>query len=233
MEQGQVNELVSFIDSPNDEIRSQALEYVSGLTGTDAGKEMLFKADAVKFLSRPKLLREYSQGVAKNAMSTLINLCDHEPSLLAMIDQNLVSTLVDSMKTEEDDMNPVVELRAMLLCNLSHVQKGSQKILGLGSPLAGLTLSKLIDLFVFREKKSEQDPYSWVALILLNLSQIPEGRKIIMNPKKGIVPLLLPFLKHNSLRRRRGIAGMIKLNFNLKVEISETVVLAKKIMITY
>lgn len=146
-------------------------------------------------------------------------------------DENVISTLTESMKSDED-LNPVIELRVMLLCNISHNGKGCLRLLGLGTKLEGFALYKLIDLFVFRENRfsrpfltlqrgqrsllvggtssDERNAGSLFGECFLTVWKLAEGRRIVLDPKKNIFPLFLPFLKDENLRRRRGIAGMVK-----------------------
>lgn len=111
----------------------------------------------------------------------------------------------------------------MLLCNLSLHRRGCEEILGLGTPLKGLNLYRLVDTFVFQEnQQGSTDPHSWIATLLMNItlvvdggtsshtSQIPEGRAILLDPQKNILPLLLPFIRDKQPRRRHGVLGAIK-----------------------
>jgi hypothetical protein len=116
---------------------------------------------------------------------------------------------VDGIK-DKDSLPEVIELNAMLLNNLTSSEKGCARLLGVGTPLVGLHVNKLIETFVFKERTEGKDPYSWIALALMNITQLREGRELVLNKDRAIFPLLLPFVKDANLNRRRGILGVIR-----------------------
>lgn len=102
-----------------------------------------------------------------------------------------------------------LELCTMLLCNLTRDELGCKKLLQVGEEFVGFQLSQLIDFFVFEERIND-DPLSWISIILMNVTQLKEGRMLILNKEKNILPLLLPFTKDSNVTRRKGILGVIK-----------------------
>jgi len=201
-----VKELVGFLSHSRPDVRELALENLSGLTVDPDGREFLKKEDVTRPLCR---LIGDSKKIAKSALSCLINLCADEEFINAIVERNIFPALVDGVK-DKDSLPEIVELNAMLINNLTSTEKGSAKLLGIGEPLAGLHASKLIDTLVFKERKDGKDPYSWIALALMNITQLKDGRDLVLNPDRAVFPLLLPFVKDSNLNRRRGVLGVMK-----------------------
>lgn len=60
------------------------------------------------------------------------------------------------------------------------------------------------------EDGDERDEFEMVASVLHNVTQVPEGQALIVDPERGIIKALLPQLNSPSVIRRRGIAGMLR-----------------------
>lgn len=74
----------------------------------------------------------------------------------------------------------------MVLSNITHHQKGSLKLI---EPLSGVQVSKLVELFVFKERLEGSfrfsiflirldDPGAWIGQVLMNVTQV---RAILYN----------------------------------------------------
>jgi len=208
--ESQLDEIVSFLDNTL-EVRKLALDHVLGFTATDEGRKSLKTTDIVKHLC--KLIHDKDKEISQNTLKCLVNLSSETEILDDLVERNIFPKLVDNVKNGGDAK--FMQLNAMLLCNLTHHQKGSAKLMHIGDHLRqGLQVSKLIDAFVFTEGRilleDGEDAYSWVAQILMNVTQIAPGRDLIMNKDRNIIPLLLPFIRDVSERRRLGILGLVK-----------------------
>jgi len=208
----QLEEFISFLNHPKQEVRTLATEYIAGLTSSDDGKRILKQMNIIPIVCQ---LLYNDQTTTKNCLNTLINMSDDSELLILMIDSGLISKLMENLFNFRDQM----ELNTMLLCNLTTLEKGCVNLLQIGTSLAGLNFYKLIDLFIFSESNN-QDSLSWIALILMNVVQIFEARSFIMNEERNILPLLLPFIQHNNQRRRKGVLGIVK-NCCLQMEYHE------------
>jgi len=151
-------------------------------------KEEMFwkKTDMIKNLIK---LTGDTTNIANITLTCLINLSSDTFFLDQLLDTNFMVTLIESL---EDKENILTELNAILMCNLTRIERGVKKLLNLGnernSP-EGFFFYKLIDLFVFRER-NKKDPFSWLGQVFMNTTQLPLGRELLLNPEKGILPLL-------------------------------------------
>eukprot|EP01117_Protostelium_nocturnum_P008057 TRINITY_DN2868_c0_g1_i2.p1 TRINITY_DN2868_c0_g1~~TRINITY_DN2868_c0_g1_i2.p1 ORF type:complete len:385 (-),score=165.51 TRINITY_DN2868_c0_g1_i2:30-1184(-) len=207
-----VLELIEFLslDSKHPlQVRETALEHLAPMTTTESGRQMLKKTNLSNYLfNQLKVNSNVSSMIVKNGLTCLINLCSISDCLLQISSQEkVVSSLVENMNSSD---STIVKLSGILLNNLTHNEKGCATLLQLNEPMKkGLILSKLIEMFVFQERM-EEDPHSWIASVLMNVTQLTEGRKIILDEKRGTIPLLTPFIMDQNLMRRKYILGMIK-----------------------
>jgi len=138
----------------------------------------------------------------------LINLCSDEEFSYSILDKKILSNLVKHIN--EQNLSEIVELNAMLLNNLTTNEKGAASLLQIKEPLFGVSILKLFEIFVFKEVKGREDPYAWIASILMNITQLEDGRALILNKDRSIFPLLFPFVSDSNINRRRGILGVIR-----------------------
>ena len=89
--------------------------------------------------------------------------------------------------------------------------------------LLGLHVARLLEIFVRppprRVQRSNEsadgdtntgDALEHIASVLTNVTAVEEGRELLTDPSRGIIPKLLPQLNSPSLVRRRGVAGALR-----------------------
>jgi len=212
MDPGELTELVEFLVSPSPQIRKITAENILGFTVTEEGKSALRNTDIVKNLCKLVETKQDDE-VMRAALSSLINLSGDSFYVVSILETNIMNSLVTTAHQDVVE-EAILELTTILISNLTHYQKGCMKLLQLenqatSSALFGVNVTKLINSFVFRER-GPKDAFSWVSPILMNVTQLPEGRKLILKPSKNIFTLLMPTINDASLRRRLGIIGLVK-----------------------
>ncbi|CAA6665164.1 unnamed protein product [Spirodela intermedia] len=95
-------------------------------------------------------------------------------------------------------------LLVMLLVNLTQV----------GEEVEGLYISKLVRSFC-RSLANEtspvsDDPFEHVASILVNISKMEAGRRILLDPKRGLLKQIVQNVDATSSLRKKGISGTIR-----------------------
>jgi hypothetical protein len=113
------------------------------------------------------------------------------------------------VQNEEHELG---ELDILLLNNLTRLEEGSRQLLQVGESLEGFYLEKLVELLVSKRGDEKKDPYAWIARVLMNVSQLPEARKILLDEKRDIFKDLLKDIQHRNPIRKRAILGAIKYN---------------------
>ena len=98
----------------------------------------------------------------------------------------------------------LVDACCILLANISRSEAGCSSLLDKSS-----LLEKLIDEFAKGYDKSF-DAYQHVSTILMNVSQVERGRKLILKLSSGVLKRISPFLTDSNQVRRYGVAGAIR-----------------------
>ncbi|URE05432.1 hypothetical protein MUK42_09181 [Musa troglodytarum] len=77
----------------------------------------------------------------------------------------------------------------MLLANLTQVDSGARALLQIGDDkIEGLYISKLVRSFCRSSPgDSKEDTFEHVASVLVNISKVEAGRKILLEPKRGLL----------------------------------------------
>ncbi len=110
----------------------------------------------------------------------------------------------------QNEEHQLGELDVLLLNNLTRLEEGSRQLLQVGESLEGFYLEKLVEILVSKRGDEKKDPYAWVARVLMNVSQLPEARKILLDEKRDIFKDLLKDIQHRNPIRKRAVLGAIK-----------------------
>ena len=190
------------------QIQLQAAKLISGLTGSQEGVYQLsFKHE--KLLPALFRLIPEIEIISREALVSLVNL-SQEPTIQAsLLDFNAVPRAIDYIREKTCPWSN--DLLIMLLANLTSDEKGAAAILGLGRGIAeGLSMAMLLNLFVAPAPSTDKDAYAHVATILPNVTRIYVGRKLLLQPGRGLLGVIASQLRSKSELRRRGCAMTIK-----------------------
>jgi hypothetical protein len=79
-------------------------------------------------------------------------------------------------------------------------QEGDEKV-------TGLYVSRLVRFFVRSSGSNEGvDEYEHVGAILVNITRLEAGRKLLLNASKGLFRQILPQIDSRSVVRRQGVS---------------------------
>lgn len=98
----------------------------------------------------------------------------------------------------------------LLLNNLTRFEEGSRQLLQVGEEMEGFYLEKLLEILVSKRGDETKDPYAWIGRVLMNATQLPEARRIIMDERRDIFKDLLKDIQSRNLIRKRAVLGVIK-----------------------
>eukprot|EP00798_Chlamydomonas_sp_ICE-L_P011519 gene11519-34233_t len=148
---------------------------------------------------------------SKKAVEILVNLSQEISVGAKLMDCKTIPRIIDYIR---EGVSPHNALMVMLLCNLTVSDRGCSEVLQLGNPkLEGLNMAVLLKKFVMGGvmwSPGEEDTYNHVALILTNVTRLKEGRKLLLEPGRGLLQALVGQLRTPDEMRRRGAAGAIK-----------------------
>jgi len=123
-----------------------------------------------------------------------------------MISMQVVSRFVDQIL----DSKNAAKLYVVLLCNLTREEHGARKLLQVGDSLMGYYVTKLIQVYIENDPNKEKDDYQWIGSILINITQLKEGRELLLDKKRQLLKGLVKYTSHPNFIRRRGILGTIR-----------------------
>jgi len=196
----QVEELVGFLKSNRPDVRLDAVKLVLGVTGSDAGVIMLNtcdEEDSLKLLAR--LLGD-QEDIAKVAAQALVNMSTNErakdalvlkkalwTSLLEVLTQ--LATLKDAGKVSE-----LVHSCLKLLNNVTTSHVGARRLMEgrLGEDYLGHDVEILLNVFLKRPKDLPE-----IGMVLTNITQLEEGRDLLLNREKGYFKALVKLININ------------------------------------
>ena len=208
---GDLAELMSFLSFESRlDVKCTALEYVLGLTGSDAGKEWVkSNKDIVgKLLD---LMKDQNEVISKDAHLAIVNLS---------ADEGIVDSLLSSIPQFLYYLQNPQWIHADKVCttlsNISRFEVGARCLFKVLTEAAenssgNMTFYLMVDIFDQWRSYNNCANFHYLASVFLNLSQIHEARKLFLDQKKCILPKLLPYTQFaGSNIRRGGIAGLIK-----------------------
>ncbi|SCU85822.1 LADA_0D09956g1_1 [Lachancea dasiensis] len=221
----QLEELVSFLHSPQPAVKQIALDNLVGYsTGANA---IIFKYDNYRAIQDLKdLARENSRLLVQQSATILANLCD-DPVMRRLVvkDESFLEFLVWKIC---DVANSSADIMCILLTNLakeSSITKvfsfdkknASDTGLDKNSFKSGHVLDCLMDCFVKGSDRNlnKYANYDYLAYFFADISRFSAGREYFLQRREydGVVPIvkLLVFTeKYDAKTRREGVASTIK-----------------------
>ncbi|VAH12896.1 unnamed protein product [Triticum turgidum subsp. durum] len=104
------------------------------------------------------------------------------------------------------------EAAADSLVNLTQVESGISALLQAGDEkVQGLYVAKLVRSFCRSSCDSEdEDIFEHIASILVNISKVEAGQRILMEPKRGLLKQIIGQFDSTNQLRKKGVAGTIR-----------------------
>ncbi|EEE50934.1 hypothetical protein OsJ_31470 [Oryza sativa Japonica Group] len=198
----ELDELLGFLSSPQPNVRGAAAGIVRGLTGDADGLRAL-SARADRAL--PALLRLLASaggelGTGGAAADSLVNLSQDGALSARLVSLGAVVAAMDVVakpggfhRVNTDILNPDYTLKV-----------GDEK-------MQGLYVAKLVRSFCRSSSESEEeDIFEHVASILVNISKVEAGRRILMEPKRGLLKQIIRQSDSTNQLRKKGVVSTIR-----------------------
>jgi hypothetical protein len=227
----QLQDLFSFLslDSRVD-LKTIALDYILGLTGSDGGRAMIKASPPVIRLLLQLTSDKQQAAISKDANLILLNLSSSGDVAEVMLDLDVVPILLVYLVNPEYAHSDAV---CMTLSNLTQSEKGSELFLTAimksehsatastptsAAAAAVPSLYQLVDIFD-RKGYNKHANFHYLATVFLNITQLSLARQLFLDRKKCILPRLIPYTQfYESEIRRGGIAGLLR---NLCFEVGQ------------
>ncbi|KAF0926047.1 hypothetical protein E2562_020728 [Oryza meyeriana var. granulata] len=209
----ELDELLGFLSSPQPNVRGAAVDIVRGLTGdADGLRALTARADR----ALPALLRLLASagggGAAEAAADSLVNLSQDDALSARLVSLDAVVAAMDVMAKRGGEQPGLARSLVMLLANLTQVESGVAALLQVGDEkMQGLYVAKLVQSFCRSSIESEdEDIFEHVASILVNISKVEAGRRILMEPKRGLLKQIIRQSDSINQLRKKGVVGTIR-----------------------
>ncbi|KAL3511133.1 hypothetical protein ACH5RR_030534 [Cinchona calisaya] len=203
----QLEELLGFLSSPSPPVKKAAVDIVRDYTGSEDGLQMLGKYCGVVLPSLFRLLAEKKE-VSEPAAQALVNLSQNSDLAKKMVDVGIITTVMDILYKKDCE---ITQLLVMLLVNLTQLDAGIDSLLQSGDEkMQGLFIMKLVRSFCTSSSERKGDPFEHVASVLVNISKKEAGRKLLLDPKRGLLKQIIRQFDSTSPLRKKGVSGTIR-----------------------
>uniref|UniRef100_A0A6V7QUS0 Protein HGH1 homolog n=1 Tax=Ananas comosus var. bracteatus TaxID=296719 RepID=A0A6V7QUS0_ANACO len=206
----ELEELLGFLSSPSPQVKNAAVDIVRGLTGSDEGLHSLTAYSNVALPRLLHLLRDPPETAAA-AAEALVNLSQDADLAAKLVSLGSVATAIDVLY-KHPDHPALARGLVMLLTNLTQVESGVAALLQIGDDkVEGLNVAKLVRSFCrSSSRESADDTFEHVASILVNISKVEAGRKILLEPRRGLLKQVIHQFDSTNPLRKKGVAGTIR-----------------------
>ncbi|PON57594.1 Armadillo-like helical [Parasponia andersonii] len=203
----ELEELVDFLYSPSPQVAKAAVDIVRGLTGSDDGLRSLANY-ANKVLPSLSRLLSAAKEISEPAAEALVNLSQNFDLAAKMVDMGIVQTAMDVLYKPDSSIS---RLLVMLLVNLTQFDAGITSLLQTGDEkMQGLYYMKLVRSFCRSSSEIKEDAFEHVGSILVNISKNEAGRKLLLDPKRGLLKQIIRQYDSPNSLRRKGVYGTIR-----------------------
>lgn len=190
------------------------------VSDSEHGRRALFACGVTKICLR---WTADIEGVAVNALGTLVNLCadGFEERISAMLDLRAVDRVYEVATTPECQAVKR-DYALMLLANMTTTEEGARQAMDSANSepiLRGQRMRRLITSYVGASgpastagavPEEETDSWQHISSVICNISQLQEGRDLLRRRSTNILPQLLPQLESPNVIRRRGVAAAVR-----------------------
>ncbi|XP_065632771.1 uncharacterized protein LOC112013075 isoform X2 [Quercus suber] len=203
----ELEELIGFLSSPSPQITKAAVDIVRGLTGSEDGLKSLAHYANIVLPSLSRLLAGPKE-VSEPAAEALVNLSQDTDLARKMVEMGTVKIAMEILYKPESGIS---KLLVMLLVNLTQLDAGIASLLQTeDEKMNGLYVMKLVRSFCRSSSETSDDPFEHVASILVNISKQEAARKLLLDPKRGLLKQIIRQFDSSSPLRKKGVSGTIR-----------------------
>ena len=204
LEMDQVSQLATFLKKDaRVDLKVSALTYILGLTGSPDGLDCIYAHKEILLPALLELTEDELNAIANDSYLALVNIATNarlsRELVLLHVTSKLLTSLLDPNCTDHV---------TMILSNLTRGNEGSVAVLKfLQDDNSTVKLHQLVGLFC----NNRTTKFHYLAMVFSNISQLPNGRKLFLNPQQCLLQRLLPFINYQeSLVRRGGVVGLVR-----------------------
>lgn len=202
-----LEELFSFLSlTTRLDLKSTALQYVLGMTGSEEGRSLIKNSQEVTRLLL-ELTTDEQPVISKDAHLAVLNLSAVDEIAQHLIDIGAISRFVDFLV---DPKWSHKDHTCMILSNLTRLEKGADAFVKVITTEGKPSLYQLVDIFD-RTGSNKDASFHYLATVFSNVTQISTARHLFLDRSKCIIPRLLPYTQfQDSVIRRGGVVGLLR-----------------------
>ena len=200
----EVSQLASFLKKDTRvDLKISALSYVLGLTGSPSGLDCVYAHKEIILPALLELTEDELYATANDSYLALVNIAANSrlarELVILHVTPKLLTLLLDYKCNDHV---------SMILSNLTRNDEGSKAVLEvLQSDNCNVQLHQLVGLFC----TNRTTKFHYLATVFSNISQLPAGRRLFLNPQQCLLQRLLSFIDYqDSLVRRGGVVGLVR-----------------------
>lgn len=205
----ELDELVQFLapDARKD-LKSGSCMHIKQLTGTKEGIALLTSnAKILKCILG--LIRDSEKFTSKDAMRTLVNISAEESGATSLLALEGVDIIAEMVKCIEDQDYAHADFACGVMANFTRPKHLCQIVFDRLNAESNKLEGLVFVLCQVNYNKHGQKLHL-LAPVITNFSQLPEGRRQLMDPVKCVFQRLLPFTEYlESKGRRKSIIAAI------------------------
>ncbi|KAF2291920.1 hypothetical protein GH714_036112 [Hevea brasiliensis] len=203
----ELEELVGFLSAPSLPVQKAAVDIVRDLTGSEDGLLSLSKYANIVISSLSRLLSQKKE-VSEPAAQAVVNLSQNSNLAAKMVEIGMVQMAMDLLYKPDSS---ITQLLVMLLVNLTQLDAGIKSLLQTeDEKVQGLFVMRLVRSFCRSSSENRDDQFDHVGSILVNISQKEAGRKMLLDPKRGLLKQILRQFDSTNPLRKKGVSGTIR-----------------------
>lgn len=205
----QLDELVQFMapDARKD-LKSASCMHIKQLTGTKEGIDLL-SSNAKILKCILGLIRDTEKFTSKDAMRTLVNISAEESGACSLLELQAVDVIEEMVKCIEDKDYAHADFACGVMANLTRPKHLCQIVFDRLNAETN-KLDGLVFVLCQMNYNKHGAKLHLLAPVITNFSQLPEGRRQLMDHGKCVFQRLLPFTEyHESKGRRKSIIAAI------------------------
>ncbi|XP_055958054.1 protein HGH1 homolog [Patella vulgata] len=204
-------EILPFLNkSARTDVKSLALEYFLGMTGSPEGRQFISKGD--KYLEGIiSLTIDEHEAIMKDALYSLLNLATDEDTAWRLLNmEKYPNNGINWMRLALDKEYKLADVMTGLVSNVTRSLKCAEKLVSEIAESEDISIEKIVyALCDLQHNKAAKLHY--LGPILSNLTQVPYIRQEVTNKDRCIIQRLLPFTEFSASEiRRGGVIGAIR-----------------------
>jgi len=210
MASDEIKEVVEYLKHTNPAVKQEACKILTQLCITPSTFTSLAALDITSHLLP---LVSTTPPLQTEALTLLVQLSTHDELAAAMLSHSAINISMEQVRTSHssDTAGSSLPLLLQLLTNLTRSDKGAALLMQEGTAVETLHIRRLLSLFLqVPHPAIRTDKYAHIASLLLNVSQLPSGRRWLMEPQSGCLAALPQHILSSSAVRQRDILTLFR-----------------------